>query len=288
MQVQVDVPRFVASPVWALVRTMVSQEFGTQGACALRLLEQSESVYVDVSFDTRGEAADVVLSVRTGSTTAEVLSCFQDAFNGGASFVEVPIGGRMGWADPADGEAEGVLVEAEPGWWLLGLPARVEGELLSGARPEDEAGFADLTGPLGPFSLRLAVVPRAGLARSPFGTPEPNAPDACLAEIWPSVTGFAAGLTLVGTADGGLALRTGSAEAASEARECMASFWNRTLLEAAAELSPEEAATVRQLLGMPLEDALRGVRFETVANFATAQASFPLGAVLGILQLGGL
>jgi uncharacterized membrane protein YjgN (DUF898 family) len=39
---------------------------------------------------------------------------------------------------------------------------------------------------------------------------------------------------------------------------------------------------------MPLEDALRGVRFETVANFATAQASFPLGAVLGILQLGGL
>jgi hypothetical protein len=284
VQVAVEVAQLVGSPVWALVRQLVSQEFGSEARCALALFEESQAVYVDVAFDERGEALDVLLSVRTGTGTAEVLSCFRDAFNGGTAFVEVPVGDRTGWADPGAGPEGGVMVEAEPGWWLLALPARAERELLSGRRPEDDLVFAELTGPLGSFAVRLAAVPRPGLATTPFGSPAAGEREACLAEIWPSVTGLAAGLSLTGTVDGGVALRTGSPEAASEVRACVASFWNRTAHDVTEELSPEQLATAQQLLGMPLEEAMRSARFEVVSNFATAHASFPLGALLGILQ----
>ena len=286
VQFDIDIAQLSGSPVWALVRAVVVREATAEQRCALALLEQSQEIYGDVTYDARGDILDLLLSIRTRASTADVLSCFQDAFNNGVAFEARSVGGRPGWASRGEGTGEGVLVEAEPGWWLLGLPDRAERELLSGRRPEEDVTFGELAGPLGPFTVRVAATPRAGLTRSPFGSPPPGDAEACLAELWWSVSGLAGGLSLTTAADGGLVVRTGSPEAASEVRACLASVWAKTVPAFVEELSAEEAASARQLLGMPLEEALGGVRFETVANFATARASFPLAALLGILQLG--
>lgn len=282
MQAMLDLPQLVASPAWALVRQLMQQEAASP--CLAALLEQVETLYLDVTLDANGDPQDVLVSARTTSPAAAVVSCFQEAFGGGATFVELSVGGRPAWADPGAGAERGVLVEAEPGWWLLALPGRVERELLSGRRPEDDAAFAELTGPLGPFALRVAGVPRQGAGSTPFGRPEADKPEACLAELWPAVTGFAVGVSVVGSFDGGLAARTGSTEAAEEVRACLASFWNRTLLEAAQEMSPEDQQEFRQVLGMSPQDLAQAATFETVANFAVARASFPLAALLQMLQ----
>lgn len=286
VQFELDIGQLSGSPVWALVRVLVLREASGEERCALELLEQSQSIYGDVTYDVRGDILDMLLSIRTRASTADVLSCFQDAFNGGVAFEARSVGGRPGWASRGEGTGEGVLVEAEAGWWLLGLPDRAERELLSGRRPEEDVTFGELTGPLGPFAVRVTATPRVGVERSPFGDPEAGDPEACLAELWSTVTGLAGGLSVATAAEGGLAVRTGSPEAASEVRACLASVWEKSIPGFVEGFSAEEAASVRQLLGMSLEEALGGVSFETVSNFATARGSFPLAALLGILQLG--
>jgi hypothetical protein len=284
MQLAVDMEAVAATPLWPLLREMVRSERDPGSTCLIDLLGATQSMFIDLRMGGNGEPSDGVLSAHTTLPAEQVLECFRIQESETAELTELPIEGRTGYAMP-DSDVPAALVEAGPGWWVLGTLPALAAVLTEGTVPEDDAAFAGLVGPLGPQAVRVAMWPGPGYAAS---GPHPRAGEegACIADAWARARGLALGAGFRQAFDVALAARYGSDDAADDTLACFEDVWRMLAPLLRAGFAQAHDPRLQAVGGRPLEQALSSVIFESPGEFAVMRGSIPLPIILAILAAG--
>jgi hypothetical protein len=284
LQLAVDMEAVVATPLWPLVREMARSGQDPASQCLIDLLVATQSLFIDLRIGGDGEPSDGVLSAHTTLPSEQVLECFRIQESETAELTELPVEGRTGYAVP-DADVPAALVEAGPGWWVLGTLPALASVLTGGTVPEDDAPFAELVGPLGPQAVRVALWPGPGYAA---GGPHPRAGDegACIADAWARARGLALGAGFRQAFDVALAARYGSDDAADETLACFEDVWRVLAPLLRGGFAQAHDPRLQAVGGRPLEQALSSVVFESPGAFAIVRGSIPLPIILAILATG--
>ena len=283
IQIAVDMAAVAATPLWPILKELVRSEGDPAATCLIDLLGATQSLFIDLRM-AGDEPSDGILSAHTTAPAEQVLECFRLQESETAELTEMPVEGRTGYAIP-DADVPAAMVEAEPGWWVLGTLPALGAVLTEGTVPEDDEAFGGLVGPLGPQAVRAALWPGPGYAAN---GPQPRAEEegACLADAWARARGLALGAGFRQAFDVALAARYGSNDAADEALACFQEVWGVLTPLLRDGFTQAHDPRLRAVGGRPLEQALSSVVFDSPGEFAVVHGSIPLPIVLAILAVG--
>jgi len=193
------------------------------------------------------------------------------------------VGGRPGWRGTLDGEPRAALVEAAPGWWLMGHREAVEEAATTGNPPGGEPEFTELAAPLGPAAVRIVALPGPDfLAAGPEAGDTPPALT-CFIDAWPRFTGFGLGLAWRQGLDLSISVGHRDAAAASESRTCFETAWTVAADAIRRGLATATDPREQALAGRPMEEMLDSVRVEAPGAMVVARGSVPAQIIFAIL-----
>ncbi|MBI5501840.1 MAG: hypothetical protein HY907_16475 [Deltaproteobacteria bacterium] len=287
MLFDIDVPAVLESPVWPMIRSAIEGEVEPEEQCLLDLVPKVQSVFVTARFGRTTDVEELVLSVQTTADSSAVELCVLGAAGDEAALEATDVAGHPGFVGEVEGSEAVAMVEAAPGWWLLGHRAAVEAAVEAGTSPAEDADFAAATGPLGPAAIRIVAIPGPDfVAGGPDAETTPPALS-CFVESWPHMTGFGLGIGWRQGLDLSLVVRHGTEEAAAASGVCFESTWAIVAQGVRSGLATATDARERALSGPATEQMLSSVRFEVPGDLVVMRATVPVQLIFALLARFG-
>ncbi|MBI5490813.1 MAG: hypothetical protein HY905_26000 [Deltaproteobacteria bacterium] len=287
MLVDVDVPAVLETPIWPMIRAGLEGEAEPELRCVVELLPKVQSIFATARFGRGTDVEELVLSVQTTAESSAVESCLLEATSGEARLEEGDVGGHPGYVGESEDSEPVAMVEAAPGWWLMGSRAEVEAAAEAGNAPADDPEFVAATGPLGPAAIRIVATPGPDfVAGGPEAETTPPAL-ACFVESWPHMIGFGLGLGWRQGLDLSLVVRHGTEEAAAASGACFESTWAVVAQGVRSGLATATDPRERVLAGPATEELLSSVRFEVPGELVVMRATVPVQLIFALLARFG-